>query len=70
VIYSRPQAAPAFAQKELVITDDRTVDPAVLTVELDGQLILAKPSGDPFSMFDLFSIVGALGHGVDYSEIH
>lgn len=84
---SRPSASPAttgaLSLDELIshtgvrvtITEDRSVDPAVLTVIQEAvrpypeELILIKRLADPLTLGDLIKVIDRLGYPIDYEEL-
>lgn len=53
----------------VLIEEDLSVDPPMVSVTVNGQLIALKPQEAGFSLFDIATILHTVGVAFEYEEV-
>lgn len=65
ILSSRPDEV----DPEVLIEEDLSVDPPMVSVYVKGRIVSIKKQEEGFTLFDVASILTELGVGFDYQEI-
>jgi hypothetical protein len=66
ILTSRPNESD---EPLVVLVDDMSVDPPIISLELDGRIVSIRHRDDGFTLLDFAKLLHELGVSFDYQEL-